>query len=154
VARVHLADLGTRVFYTQQGGYDTHANEVPTHPKLLTDLSGALGDFFDDLREHDADRNVVVMVFTEFGRRVRDNNSGTDHGAGGGAFVLGKPVHGGLHGEYPSLDPADHDTGDLRHTNDFRGLYATVLEDWMGMPAPPIVGGNFEKLPLFAGNTG
>ena len=69
VARVHLADLGTRVFYTQQGGYDTHANEVPTHPKLLTDLSGALGDFFDDLREHDADSNVVVMVFTEFGRR-------------------------------------------------------------------------------------
>ena len=154
VARVHLAGLGTRVFYTQQGGYDTHANEVPTHPKLLTDLSGALGDFFDDLREHDADDNVVVMVFTEFGRRVRDNNSGTDHGAGGGAFVLGKPVSGGLHGEYPSLDPADHDTGDLRHTNDFRGLYATVLEDWMGMPAPEIVGGNFEKLPLFANGDG
>ena len=154
VARVHLADLGTRVFYTQQGGYDTHANEVPTHPKLLTDLSGALGDFFDDLREHDADSNVVVMVFTEFGRRVRDNNSGTDHGAGGGAFVLGRPVSGGLHGEYPSLDPADHDTGDLRHTNDFRGLYATVLENWLGIPSSPIVGGNFEKLPLFAGSTG
>ncbi len=150
VARVHLAGLGTRIFYTQQGGYDTHANEVPTHPKLLTDLSRAIGDFFADLREHDAHHNVAVMVFTEFGRRVRDNNSGTDHGAGGGAFVIGDTVAGGLHAEYPSLDPAEHDNGDLKHTYDFRGLYTTVLEDWLHVPAPEIVGGKFEKLPLFA----
>ncbi len=149
VARVHLAGLGTRIFYTQHGGYDTHANEVPTHPKLLTDLSRAIGDFFADLREHDAHHDVALMVFTEFGRRVRDNNSGTDHGAGGGAFVIGERVRGGLHAEYPSLDPAEHDSGDLKHTYDFRGLYATLLEDWLGVESAPIVGGNFEKLPLF-----
>ena len=105
VARVHTADLGTRVFYTSHGGYDTHANEVPTHPKLIGDLSGAIYDFFADLEEHDADDNVVMLVFTEFGRRIYDNGSGTDHGSGGGAFVIGKTVAGGLYSEYPSLEP-------------------------------------------------
>ena len=79
VARVHLAGLGTRIFYTQHGGYDTHANEVPTHPKLLTDLSTAIGDFFQDLNDHNADQNVALLVFTEFGRRVKDNNSAVSY---------------------------------------------------------------------------
>ena len=92
VARIHLADLGTRVFYTQHGGYDTHANEMPTHPKLMTDVSGAISDFLDDLAEHDAADDVLVFVFTEFGRRMRDNGSGTDHGSGGGAYLFGKDV--------------------------------------------------------------
>ena len=79
IARVHTTGLGTRIFYTSHGGYDTHANENPTHPKLLQDLSGAVRDFFDDLNEHDAADNVVMLVFTEFGRRIKDNGSGTDH---------------------------------------------------------------------------
>ena len=83
VARVHLADLGTRIFYTAQGGYDTHSNEMPAHPKLLSDVSGAISDFFADLRAHDASDNVSMLVFTEFGRRMKDNGSGTDHGSGG-----------------------------------------------------------------------
>jgi uncharacterized protein (DUF1501 family) len=149
VARVHLAGLGTRVFYTQHGGYDTHANEVPTHPKLLTDLSTAIGDFFQDLKDHNADQNVALLVFTEFGRRVKDNNSGTDHGAGGGAFVIGPRVNGGLFAEYPSLDPSEHDNGDLKHTYDFRGLYSTLLERWMGIDPIEIVGGTYEQLELF-----
>ena len=149
VARVHLAGLGTRVFYTQHGGYDTHANEVPTHPKLLTDLSTAIGDFFQDLKDHNADQNVALLVFTEFGRRVKDNNSGTDHGAGGGAFVIGPRVNGGLFAEYPSLDPSEHDNGDLKHTYDFRGLYSTLLERWMGIDPTEIVGGTYEQLELF-----
>jgi len=149
VARVHLAGLGTRVFYTQHGGYDTHANEVPTHPKLLTDLSTAVGDFFQDLKDHNADQNVALLVFTEFGRRVKDNNSGTDHGAGGGAFVIGPRVNGGLFAEYPSLDPSEHDNGDLKHTYDFRGLYSTLLERWMGIDPTEIVGGTYEQLELF-----
>ena len=149
VARVHLAGLGTRIFYTQHGGYDTHANEVPTHPKLLTDLSGAIGDFFQDLSDHDADQDVVMLVFTEFGRRIKDNASGTDHGSGGGAFVIGPSVKGGLFSEYPSLDPSEHDQGDLKHTYDFRGLYSTLLENWLGLDPIEIVNGNFEKLKLF-----
>jgi len=149
VARVHLAGLGTRIFYTQHGGYDTHANEVPTHPKLLTDLSTAIGDFFQDLNDHNADQNVALLVFTEFGRRVKDNNSGTDHGAGGGAFVIGPRVNGGLFAEYPSLNPSEHDNGDLKHTYDFRGLYSTLLERWMGIDPTEIVGGTYEQLELF-----
>ena len=97
VARVHLAGLGTRVFYTAHGGYDNHANEVPDHPKLLTDLSSAISSFFQDLRAHDASSEVTMLVFTEFGRRIRDNASGTDHGSGGGAFIIGDSVKGGLY---------------------------------------------------------
>lgn len=148
VARVHLADLGTRIFYTQHGGYDTHANEARTHPRLLTELSGAIRDFFQDLRDHAAHENVVMLVFTEFGRRVRDNGSGTDHGAGGGAFVIGDRVNGGLYAEYPSLEPSQLEQGDLRHTYDFRGLYATLLERWVGVEAREIVGGEYEQLPI------
>ena len=148
-ARVHLADLGTRIIYTQHGGYDTHANEVPTHPRLLSELSGAIMDFFQDLRDHDASENVAMLVFTEFGRRVRDNGSGCDHGAGGGSFVIGDRVNGGLHAEYPSLDIDRQTDGDLAHTYDFRGLYTTLLERWLGVEAAPIVGGRYEELPLF-----
>ena len=148
-ARVHLADLGTRVIYTQHGGYDTHANEVPTHPRLLSELSGGIMDFFQDLRDHDASENVVMLVFTEFGRRIRDNGSGCDHGAGGGSFVIGDRVKGGLYAEYPSLDIDKQTDGDMAHTYDFRGLYTTLLERWMGVEAAPIVGGAYEELPLF-----
>ena len=146
VARVHLADLGTRVFYVEHGGYDTHANEVATHPRLLTELSGAVMDFVLDLRDHDAEDNVVMLVFTEFGRRVKDNGSGTDHGAGGGSFVIGEKVNGGLHAEYPSLDLDKQDNGDLSFTYDFRGLYASLLEQWMDVDSTPIVGGTYEQV--------
>ncbi len=148
-ARVHLADLGTRIIYTQHGGYDTHANEVPTHPRLLSELSGAIMDFFQDLRDHDAADNVAMLVFTEFGRRIRDNGSGCDHGAGGGAFVIGERVAGGLYAEYPSLELDEQTDGDMAHTYDFRGLYTTLLEHWMGVEASPIVGGRYEELPIF-----
>ena len=151
-ARVHLADLGTRIIYTQHGGYDTHANEVPNHPRLLTELSGAIMDFFQDIRDHNASDNVVMLVFTEFGRRIRDNGSGCDHGAGGGSFVIGDRVKGGLYAEYPSLDIDKQTDGDMAHTYDFRGLYTTLLEQWMGVEAAPIVGGHYEELPIFAKN--
>ena len=151
VSRVHTADLGTRIFYTSHGGYDTHANEVPTHPKLVGDLSGAISDFFADLEEHDADDNVVMLVFTEFGRRVYDNGSGTDHGSGGGAFIIGKPVEGGLYAEYPSLNPSDwvNSGEDLPHTIDYRGIYGTILEQWLEVEAAPIVLGNYEQIHPF-----
>jgi uncharacterized protein (DUF1501 family) len=150
VARVHTANLGTRIFYTQHGGYDYHAQEVPSHHRLLTELSGSLNAFMRDLREHNASDNVTVLVFTEFGRRMKDNGSGTDHGSGGGAFIIGDNIKGGLYSEYPSLEPGDWLNGeDLRHTFDFRGVYGTLLEQWMGIDPTEIVGGNYEQLRPF-----
>ena len=146
VAQVHLADLGTQVFYTQHGSFDTHFNQMPMHAKLWTDLSRAIGDFFDDLREHDAGNNLIMMLFTEFGRRVRDNGTGTDHGAGGVAFVIGEGVKGGMYSTYPSLKPEDLSQGDLAPNYDFRGFYSTIVDRWLGLDPVPIVGGNFEQL--------
>jgi len=150
VARIHLSGLGTRVFYTTHGGYDTHANELPAHPKLMNDVSGAISDFLDDLEEHGAADNVMVLAFTEFGRRMRDNGSGTDHGTGGGAFLFGKDVKGGLYGQYPSVNPKDWEHGeDLKHHIDFRGIYGTILEQWLDVEARPIVKGEFEQISPF-----
>ena len=153
VARVHTADLGTRIFYTQQGGYDTHANQQPAQPGLFKDLARAVNDFFADLEEHESDENVVMLIFSEFGRRVYDNGSGTDHGSGGGAFLVGKPIEGGLYSEYPSLDRDRWAKGeDLEHTIDYRGIYGTVLEQWLGIEATPIVQGNYEQINPFKSN--
>jgi uncharacterized protein (DUF1501 family) len=150
VARVHLAGLGTRIFYTAHAGYDHHANEMTAHPKLMDELSVGIADFLDDLNHHEAGDNVAVLVFTEFGRRMRDNGSGTDHGSGGGAFLFGKNVDGGLYSEYPPMDPAKWEHGeDLQHTIDFRGVYGTVLEQWIDVEAAPIVKGNFEQIHPF-----
>ncbi len=150
VARVHLAGLGTRIFYTAHAGYDHHANELKTHPGLLRDLSGAIMDFFQDLRDHAAADEVSMLVFTEFGRRMRDNGSGTDHGSGGGAFIIGENVKGGLYAEYPSLNPSDWLKGeDLDWKIDFRGIYGTMLDQWMGLDSVPIVDGQFEQIHPF-----
>ena len=150
VARVHLADLGTRIFYVAQGGYDTHGNEMPVHPGLLDDMSTSVTDLFQDLKDHSASEEVIMLVFTEFGRRMKDNGSGTDHGAGGGAFLIGERVKGGLYAEYPSLEPDQWEHGeDLKHTIDFRGIYGTVLEQWLSIDPVPIVGGAFEQIHPF-----
>ena len=150
VVRVHTANLGTRVFYTQHGGYDYHAQENPAHFRLLSELTQSLRAFMQDLREHNASDNVTVLVFTEFGRRMKDNGSGTDHGSGGGAFLIGDKIKGGLYSEYPSVKPADWLNGeDLKHTFDFRGVYGTLLEQWMGLDPTHIVGGNYEQLRPF-----
>jgi len=145
IAQVHLANLGSRVFYCDHIGFDTHANQVGVHATLWNDVSSAIDAFFTDLREHNAADNVLMFLFTEFGRRVRDNGSGTDHGAGGVAFAIGDRVRGGQYGEYPSRKAEDLIQGDLAPTLDFRGLYATILEDWLGVDAQPIVKGTFEK---------
>ena len=146
VARVYLADLGTQVFYTSHGPFDTHFNQPPMHQKLWTDVSNAVSDFFDDLKEHDAGENLIMVMFTEFGRRVKDNGTGTDHGAAGGAFVIGNNVKGGMYGTYPSLKAEDLNQGDLDPNYDFRGFYSTVIEKWLDLDAVPIVGGTFEQM--------
>jgi len=150
VARIHTADMGTKVFYVQHGGYDTHADQGPNHPRLLTELTDALSDFMDDLREHNASENISILVFTEFGRRMRDNGSGTDHGAGGGAFLIGDTVKGGLYGDYPSLEPSEWQDGEnLKFNVDFRGVYATALEQWLGVDSRPMVLGSYEQLKVY-----
>ena len=150
VARIHFSGLGSRIFYTEHGGFDTHASQSGNHPKLWNEVSSAIGDFWDDLREHDADGNVLMFVFSEFGRRVKENGSGTDHGAGGVAFAIGPGVRGGMHGEYPETRAEALVDGDLAPGIDFRSTYTSILEDWFGLDAAPIVNGRFEK-PAFVG---
>ena len=145
MAQVMCADLGTRIYYTQHASFDTHSGELATHAKLWQEVSGAVGAFMDDLQEHGRADDAVVLIFSEFGRRIRDNGSGTDHGSGGVAFVIGKAVQGGMYGEYPSLKVEDQLEGDLHFNNDFRCTYATLLEQWLGLESAPIVNGQFEQ---------
>ena len=145
IAMMHTADVGTRVFYTSHGSFDTHAAQAATHAQLWSEVSEAVADFWDDLREHDADDNVIMFMFSEFGRRVRDNGSGTDHGAAGVAFALGPKIKGGYYSEYPETRAEALEQGDMVPNLDYRGVYSTILEDWMGMEASPIVNGNFEQ---------
>ena len=147
IAQVHLADFGTRILYTglNPGAFDTHANQSTAFPKLWSDVSNAVSDFYQDLKEHNANEEVVILMFTEFGRRVQENGSGTDHGSGSVAFVMGDAVKGGLYGEYPSLERDKLDEGDLQWNNDFRSTYATLMDRWMGLDAQEILKGPFEQ---------
>ena len=147
-AQVMFADLGTRIYYTQHGNFDTHSGEAGgqgKHPKLWHEVSQAVGDFYSDLEEHGRDEDVLIFLFTEFGRRIRDNGSGSDHGSGGTAFVIGGAVKGGWYGEYPSLKEEQQLDGDLQFNNDFRCSYSTILERWLGLEAAQIVNGHFEQ---------
>ncbi len=148
IAQTHLAGFGTRILYTTSpyNGFDTHANQAALHAGLWTDVSNTVENFFADLRSHDASDNVTLFLFTEFGRRIADNGSGTDHGAGGVAFAIGEHVKGGVYGEYPSLEPSQQEEGgNLKFNLDFRSVYTDIVENWLGLEAAPIVGGNFEK---------
>jgi uncharacterized protein (DUF1501 family) len=148
IAQVYFADLGTRIFYTQHASFDTHAGEMAGHPVLWKDVSEGVSAFFQDLKEHDAGDNVIMYLFSEFGRRVHDNGSGTDHGAAGATFFIGNQVNGGLYGEYPSAKSEDLEQGDLVPNWDFRSDYTSIVEDWLGMDANPIVNGSFEKMAI------
>jgi uncharacterized protein (DUF1501 family) len=148
IAQVKLADLGTRVFYTSHGTFDTHATQLPAHAKLWQEVSEGVAAFFDDLRAHDEADDVIMLIWSEFGRRVKDNGAGTDHGAGSVAFVLGDRVKGGMYGEYPSLKKDDLTGGNLKYNVDFRTTYASILDRWMHIDAQPIVNGKFEEFAI------
>jgi uncharacterized protein (DUF1501 family) len=148
IAQVKLAELGTRVFYTSHGSFDTHATQLPTHAKLWQEVSEGIAAFFEDLHAHDAADDVMMLVWSEFGRRVKDNGAGTDHGAGSVALILGDHVKGGMYGEYPSLKQTDLTLGNLKYNVDFRSAYATILDRWMQIEAQPIVNGSFEEFPI------
>jgi uncharacterized protein (DUF1501 family) len=144
IAQLIRSGAGARVFYTQQGGYDTHAAQLYTHARLLSEFSEGLKAFLDDLKSADLEDRVIVVAFSEFGRRVKENASqGTDHGAAGPVFVAGSQSAGGLVGTMPSL--TDLDDGDLKMTTDMREIYATILEDWLGINSTSILAGTFPK---------
>ena len=149
VAKLIGGGLPTRIFYVSQGGYDTHTNQVNAHARLLKDLGDSVKSFFDDLKAQNNLERVMLMTFSEFGRRVSDNaNSGTDHGAAAPMFVVGNHIQAGLLGRYPSLAPNDLFEGDLKYTVDFRSVYAAVLESWLKTRSEPILGRKFEPLQL------
>ena len=150
IAQVHMANFGTRIFYVDHGSFDSHATQAGMADKLWKDVSEGMGSFLDDLREHDDSDNVVVMMFTEFGRRTRDNGSGTDHGAAGAAFMFGDGVKGGQYSEFPSLEEKNLEQGDVIPNYDYRGLYTSILEDWLDLDAKPIVEGIYEMLPILS----
>ena len=147
IARLIKAGGGTRVYYTAQPGYDTHGQQADEHARLLGDLSGSLLAFLDDLKAAGLADRVLVLCFSEFGRRVAENASqGTDHGTAGPVFLGGSAVRAGLVGETPKL--LDLQDGDLKMSIDFRQVYATVLEDWLGLPSKPALGADFPKMDL------
>ena len=122
-----------------------HGDEVKVQGGLWNQVAGAVSDFMADLDEHRMADDAIVLIWTEFGRRIRDNGSGTDHGSGGTAFIIGSQVNGGFYGEYPSLAEKDQLDGDLHFNNDFRSTYATIADRWLGLDPAPIVNGNFEQ---------
>jgi len=143
LAEVIVQGLGLRVGYVTLGGFDTHGEQANTQAGLLQQLAEGLAAFYSDLQGHNAADNVVVMTWSEFGRRVEENASaGTDHGTAAPLFVLGNAVQGGVYGEPPDLTKLDHN-GNLVFTTDFRSIYATVLDRWLGAPASAVLGGNY-----------
>ena len=145
IAQTHIGEIGSRIFYCDHSTFDTHAGQSAGHPVLWKAVSEGIEAFFADLREHNKSDNVIMLLFSEFGRRVHDNGSGTDHGAGGVAFVLGEKVKGGHYGEMPSMEASKLVQGDLDPNMDFRSIYSTILDKWLGLNPAPIVNGTFEK---------
>ena len=147
VARLIGGGLPTRIFYVSQGGYDTHTNQMPTQDRLLRELGDSVKAFLDDVKAQGNLGRVLVMTFSEFGRRVAENaNNGTDHGAGGLMFLAGGKFKAGLLGSHPSLASADLVNGDLRFSTDFRSVYAGVLERWLRTKSAPVLGRQFPLL--------
>jgi uncharacterized protein (DUF1501 family) len=148
VARMIAGGMPTRVYYVSHGGFDTHNQQVNSHDRLLGQLDSGLKSFFADLKQQGNDKRVVLMTFSEFGRRVSENASaGTDHGKASCLFLAGPGIKGGLQGTHPSL--TDLAEGDIKHTVDFRSVYGSILSDWLKAPdLKPILGATYPKLGL------
>ena len=148
-ARLVTSNLGTGIVYVTTGGFDTHAGQATTQANLLKGVSDALGAFYADLEARELHDDVATLVWTEFGRRVRENGSGgTDHGTAGPVFLVGGGVRGGLHGE-PSSAARPDGNGDLQFTTDFRSVYASLLAQWFRADPAYVLDGRFPELPLF-----
>jgi uncharacterized protein (DUF1501 family) len=149
VAKLIGGGLATRVFYVSQGGYDTHTNQPGTHERLLKELGDSVKAFVADLKAQENLSRVLLMTFSEFGRRVAENaSSGTDHGAAAPMFVIGNKVKVRLLGKHPGLAPSDLYQGDLKYNVDFRSVYAGVLENWLKTKSAPVLGRQFTPLQI------
>lgn len=145
IAGVINANVGTKVFYISLGSFDTHVGQRGQQDRLLEQLASGVSAFYQDLAAHSADDKVLTMTFSEFGRRVGENaNRGTDHGTAAPMFLIGGNAKGGIYGDHPSL--TDLDYGNLKWHTDFRSVYATVLERWLGIGSVPILGSQFDTL--------
>jgi uncharacterized protein (DUF1501 family) len=150
IAQLVKAGLSTPIYYTHLDGFDTHAGQLPQHARLLNELGSSLKAFLDDLEKSGDAERVLVLVFSEFGRRLGENGSvGTDHGTAAPVFLLGKPVKAGLHGAYPDLTHLED--GDPIHAVDFRRVYATVLDGWLGVAHRDVLGAAFEPMGVLHG---
>jgi uncharacterized protein (DUF1501 family) len=148
-AQIIGSKLGTKVIYVEHGSFDTHVSQKATQNRLLTEFSNAIGAFYQDLAAHGNDRRVLTLTFSEFGRRIEENGSrGTDHGEASPLFLIGGGVKGGIYGAAPDLGATN--MGNVRFTTDFRSVYATVLERWLGRPATPLLGGEFPLLTVLS----
>lgn len=146
-AQIVGSNLGTKAIYVEHGSFDTHVNQKVTQNQLLLQFSDAIGAFYADLAAHNNDRRVLTLTFSEFGRRIEENGSrGTDHGEASPLFLIGGGVKGGLYGAAPDL--GNPNMGNVRFSVDFRSVYATVLERWLGRPAAPVLNGDFQMLPM------
>jgi uncharacterized protein (DUF1501 family) len=148
-AQIVGSNIGTRVIYVQHGSFDTHVNQLTVQNLLLGQFSDAIKAFYDDLAAHGLDTSVLTVTFSEFGRRIEENGSrGTDHGEGSPLFLIGGGVKGGIYGQAPDLSSTN--MGNVRFTTDFRSIYATVLERWLGRPSAPVLNGTFEQIRVLA----
>ncbi|MDO8834748.1 MAG: DUF1501 domain-containing protein [Vicinamibacterales bacterium] len=155
VAGAIARQIGTKIFWVQTGGYDTHATQVGAsgaYPRLMIDLNDALAAFYNDLNNQGLMGDTLVVAFSEFGRRAHENGSvGSDHGAAGLMFAFGGQVRGGLYGTAASLNPVssnptlENNGNDVRHETDFRAVYARVFDAWLGVDSVPLLGGNFRN---------
>jgi uncharacterized protein (DUF1501 family) len=146
VAGLIARGFGTRIFYVNIDGFDTHANQAPAHSSLLTELADSIRSFFDSLKASKDAERVRLMTFSEFGRRTLENSSrGTDHGAASCLFVAGPSVKGGVVGKHPNL--SDLDAGDLKFHTDFRRIYATLLDSWLSCDGKAVLGAKWESVP-------
>ena len=147
IAQLVKAGLSTPIPDARLDGFDTHSGQLQRHANLLRELGVSLKAFLDDLEKSGDLERVVVLVFSEFGRRLDENGSGgTDHGTAAPVFLLGKPVKGGLHGSYPDLTHLED--GDPIHAVDFRRVYATVLDRWLGVPHRAVLGEALQPMPV------
>jgi uncharacterized protein (DUF1501 family) len=145
VSKLIVGGLPTRVYYVAIGGFDTHANQPGQHGNLLGRVADAIAAFHRDLELQGRGNDVILMTFSEFGRRANENASaGTDHGTASVMFVAGNSVKGGVHGDYPSLTGLQN--GDMKFTTDFRRVYSNLLDSWLGSSSQKILGGKFDPL--------